>query len=73
MRRCSASTSRARISMSVAWPWKPDVQPWWIITLLLGSAIRLPCVPPASRIAPIDMAMPKQIVETSGRMKRIAS
>ena len=45
---------------------EPLVWPWWIIIFELGSAIRLPRVPPASRIAPIDIAMPKQIVRTSG-------
>ena len=59
--------------MSVAWPSKPGVWPWWIITFELGSAIRLPFAPPASRIAPIDIAMPKQIVCTSGRMNCIVS
>ena len=39
----------------------------------LGSACRLPGVPPARISDPIDMAMPQQIVATSGWMKRIVS
>ena len=58
--------------MSVAWPWKPD-EPWWIMIFAFGSAIRLPAAPPASRIAPIDIAIPKQIVCTSGLMNCIVS
>ena len=58
--------------MSVAWPWKPD-DTWWIRILALGSAMRLPFAPPASSSAPIDMAMPTQIVDTSGLMKFIVS
>ena len=33
--------SRAWISMSVAWPWKP-LETWWIRILAFGSAMRLP-------------------------------
>ena len=73
MRRCSARISRARISMSVAWPSKPGVEPWWIMILAFGSDERLPAAPPARRIAPIDIAMPKQIVATSGLMNCIVS
>ena len=39
----------------------------------LGSAWRLPAVPPARISEPIDIAMPQQIVRTSGLMKRIVS
>ena len=39
----------------------------------LGSAIRLPGAPPASSSAPIDIAMPTQMVETSGLMNFIVS
>jgi hypothetical protein len=39
----------------------------------LGSAIRLPCAPPASSSAPIDIAIPTQIVCTSGLMNCIVS
>ena len=38
-----------------------------------GSALRLPCAPPASTTAPIDIAMPTQIVCTSGLMNCIVS
>ncbi len=65
-------TSRAWISMSVAWPWKPE-DTWWIRIFALGSAMRLPFAPPASSSAPIDIAMPTQIVDTSGLMKFIVS
>ena len=41
--------------------------------LELGSAIRLPFAPPASSVAPIDIAIPKQIVATSQRTYCIAS
>ena len=58
--------------MSVAWPWKPELT-WWIRILALGSAMRLPFAPPASSSAPIDIAMPTQIVDTSGLMKFIVS
>ena len=40
---------------------------------LFGSARRLPCAPPASSSEPIDIAMPKQIVCTSGLMNCIVS
>ena len=43
------------------------------MTLELGSAIRLPFAPPARSIAPIDIAIPKQIVATSERTYCIAS
>ena len=65
-------TSRAWISMSVGWPWKP-AEPWWIRIFECGSAIRLPFVPPARITAPIDIAIPTQIVCTSGLMNCIVS
>ena len=40
---------------------------------LLGSDKRLPAAPPASSSEPIDMAIPQQIVETSGLMNCIVS
>ena len=58
--------------MSVACPWKPE-ETWWMRILALGSAIRLPFAPPASSSAPIDIAMPTQIVDTSGLMNCIVS
>ena len=73
IRRWSARISRARISTSVAWPSKPLVCPWWIMILALGSAIRFPFAPPARSVAPIDIAIPKQIVATSQRTYCIAS
>ena len=47
--------------MSVAWPWKP-LETWWIRIFEFGSAMRLPCAPPARSTAPIDIAIPTQIV-----------
>ena len=64
--------SRAWISMSVAWPWKLE-ETWWIRIFAFGSAMRLPFAPPASSSAPIDIAMPTQIVCTSGLMNCIVS
>ena len=64
--------SRAWISMSVAWPWKPE-ETWWIRIFALGSAMRLPSAPPASSSAPMLIAMPTQIVCTSGLMNCIVS
>ena len=58
--------------MSVACPWKLE-ETWWIRIFALGSAMRLPCAPPASSSAPIDIAMPTQIVCTSGLMNCIVS
>ena len=72
MRRRIASTSRAWISMSVACPRNP-AEPWWIMIFALGSDMRLPAAPPASRIAPMLMAIPKQMVCTSGLMNCIVS
>ena len=39
----------------------------------LGSAMRLPSAPPRSSSAPIDIAIPTQIVCTSGLMNCIVS
>ena len=64
--------SLAWISMSVACPWKLE-ETWWIRILALGSAMRLPGAPPASSSAPIDIAIPTQIVCTSGLMNCIVS
>ena len=64
--------SLAWISMSVAWPWKHE-ETWWIRIFAFGSAMRLPLAPPASSSAPIDIAMPTQIVCTSGLMNCIVS
>ena len=68
----SSSASRAWISMSEAWPWKPPLG-WWMRIRLLGSAIRLPGAPPASSSEPMLMAIPKQIVCTSGLMNCMVS
>ena len=64
-RRRSSMTSRAWISMSVAWPWKPE-ETWWIRIFAFGRAMRLPFAPPASSSEPMLIATPKQIVCTSG-------
>ena len=64
--------SRAWISMSVAWPWNPE-DTWWIRILAFGSAIRLPFAPPARSSAPMLIAMPTQIVCTSGLTNCIVS
>ena len=58
--------------MSVDWPSKPP-EGWWMRIFEFGRAIRLPSAPPASSSAPIDIAMPKQIVWTSGFTYCIAS
>ena len=58
--------------MSDAWPWKPE-ETWWIRILEFGRLMRLPCAPPASSSAPIDIAMPTQMVCTSGLMYCIVS
>ena len=72
LRRRSSSTSRAWISMSVVWPWKPP-DGWWMRMRPLGSVIRLPSAPPARISEPPDIAIPKQTVCTSGPMNCIAS
>src|SRR6266545_3891726 len=51
--------------MSLASPSKPP-QSWWMRILAFGSAIRFPRVPPASRSAPIDIAIPTAIVAIRG-------
>ena len=58
--------------MSVDWPWNPPVG-WWMRIRPLGSEARLPCAPPASTSAPIDIAIPQQIVDTSGRTNCMVS
>jgi hypothetical protein len=40
---------------------------WWSMTCALGNTLRFPFVPAASRQAPIDAAMPMQVVATSQR------
>ena len=40
---------------------------------LFGSALRFPAAPPARISEPMDIAIPQQIVATSGLMKRIVS
>ena len=64
--------SRAWISMSVAWPLKP-LETWWIRIFAFGRAIRLPGAPPDRSRAPMLIAIPTQIVETSGLMNCIVS
>jgi hypothetical protein len=58
--------------MSVAWPWKPELT-WWMRIFAFGSAIRLPLAPPDSSSAPMLIAMPTQMVCTSGLMNCIVS
>ena len=58
--------------MSVDWPSKP-AEGWWMSIRELGSASRLPLAPPVSSSEPIDIAIPKQIVCTSGLMNCIVS
>ena len=58
--------------MSLDWPWKPEVG-WWIRRREFGSARRLPSAPPVRISEPADIAMPKQIVCTSGVTYCIAS
>ena len=58
--------------MSVDWPSKP-ADGWWMRMRLLGSEKRLPLAPPVSSSEPIDIAIPTQIVCTSGLMNCIVS
>ena len=51
--------------MSVGAPRNPAV-PLRIMIFEFGSARRLPGAPPVRSTAPIDIAMPEQIVRTSG-------
>ncbi|MNW04327.1 hypothetical protein D3C71_2004060 [compost metagenome] len=62
----------ARIWMSEAWPSAPP-SGWWIITSLLGRAKRLPLAPAVSRNAPMEAAIPTQMVETSALMNCMVS
>ena len=66
------SQEEAKRTLSVACPWKPP-HTWWIRIFAFGSAIRFPFAPPARRSAPMLMAMPTQIVCTSGLMNCIVS
>ncbi len=58
--------------MSVDWPSKP-ADGWWIRIRELGSEKRLPLAPAASSSEPMLIAIPQQIVCTSGLMNRIVS
>ena len=59
--------------MSAAWPPGPcGVHTWWIRIFALSRAIRLPCELTSSS-APLDIAIPTQIVCTSGLMNCIVS
>ena len=58
--------------MSVDWPSKP-AEGWWMRIRELGSDMRLPAAPPVRSRDPIDIAMPQQIVATSGLMNCIVS
>ena len=48
------------MSMSVAWPPRPDINGWWMTILELGREKRLPLHPAASSTAAIDAAWPMQ-------------
>ena len=58
--------------MSAAGPSNPP-EGWWMRIRLLGSANRFPVVPPVRISAPIDIAIPTQVVCTSGLMNCIVS
>ena len=58
--------------MSLGAPRVP-AEPWWIMIRALGRARRLPAVPAPRIIAAADIAIPTQIVLTSGRTCWIAS
>ena len=58
--------------MSLDWPLNPP-ESWWIMILAFGRAMRLPGAPAASSRAPMLIAMPQQIVDTSGLMNCIVS
>lgn len=49
--------------MSSAWPWAPPIG-WWIMTRELGSAMRWPLDPAASRKEAIEAASPTLMVTT---------
>lgn len=57
----------AWMRMSEAWPSAPP-RGWWIMISEFGRTKRLPLAPPAIRTAPMEAAMPKQTVDTSGLM-----
>ena len=72
-RRCLIFSMRSTwICISVACPCVPP-EGWWIMISALGSARRLPFVPDESRNAPIDAAMPTQMVDTSHLMNCMVS
>ena len=58
--------------MSVPWPSKPP-DSWWIRIREFGSAIRFPFAPAASSSDPMLIAIPAQIVCTSGLTNCIVS
>ena len=58
--------------MSAAVPSNPPAA-WWIMIVAFGSAKRLPLAPPPSSTAPIDAAIPTQVVATSGWISCIVS
>ena len=53
--------------MSEAMPCAPP-EGWWTMIRALGSAMRIPGSPAASRKLPIEAAWPMHTVETLGRM-----
>ncbi len=58
--------------MSAAVPDEPP-EGWWIMMREFGSAERLPSAPAESRNAPIEAAIPMQIVATGAFMNWIVS
>ena len=64
--------SRAVISISEACPWAPPIG-WWIMIRECCKAERLPFVPAVISTAPMDAAIPVQMVATSHCMYCIVS
>src|SRR5205807_9166315 len=65
--------SWAWIWMSVAWPWMPCVCGWWMRICAWGNDMRMPSLPPASRIDAPLAARPVHSVATFGPTYCIAS
>jgi hypothetical protein len=60
------------MATSAGVPSNPE-EPWWIMILAFGNAKRFPAAHPHRRTAPIDMAIPTHMVDTSGLMYCIVS
>jgi len=61
------------MSMSPAFPFRPGVHGWWIMTTELGSAKRLAWAPAQRRRDAPLAAIPRQTVPTAGRTYCMAS